>query len=83
VPGDGQSYSSFPTSGAKTLNLYASQRYYGSCSDVKLALRCHSWCYTKASGATTVVLPTVCAHRPDSGHSSRCPIACSLATQTT
>jgi len=47
VPGDSQSYSSFPMSGAKTLNLYASQRYYAACSGVKLALRCHSWCYTK------------------------------------
>jgi hypothetical protein len=46
VPGDGQSYSSFPLSGAKTLNLYASQRYYAGFSDVKLALRCHSWYYT-------------------------------------
>ena len=35
-----QSYSSFPMSGAKTLNKCASRRYYGACSDVKLALRC-------------------------------------------
>jgi len=74
VPGDGQSYSSFPMCGAKTLNLYASQRYYAACSDVKLALRCYSWCYTKPPCAATVILPTVCDHRPDSGHPYRCPI---------
>jgi hypothetical protein len=65
VPGHGQSYSSFPMSGAKMLNLYASKRYYAGCSDVKLSLRC----YTKT-------FPNTCQKATDSSLNAgaECPI---------